>query len=201
MIVPSHSEARLRGAPILLLCSAAAMMAACESITDSPRHQLAGTYELTTLLDTFTFETSPYMVPGCEGALMYCTLYRPMNEARFDGLLVLSGGAGPTGSATAQTNGRFCEAHDWQIPSGCARLGPATDRDYPYGAVTILTRPGSDADSVEIVLGRESPGAMPTVRFWGRRSGDDIVGRIYWSLTINRSPPSHRGTFIARRLR
>lgn len=176
-------------------------LTACESITGSKsRHPLQGMYELTTLLDTFSFETSPYMVPGCEGASMYCTLRRPMSDATLGGTMGISGGPGPSGAATARLNGRFCDAYDWQVPSGCARLGPLADRDYPYGSVNITRLPGSDPDSVEIRLGDEGPidQSMPKIYLFGRRVGRDIVGRVYWARTINRSPPSHRGTFVAR---
>ncbi len=195
--MPSGTRRRIR---LLLTGSILAVLGAgCDSVA-APQRPLARTYDLTTVLDTFSFETSPYMVPGCEGALMYCTLRRPMTEATLGGLLVLSGESGPTGTATAQTTGRFCEAYDWRVPSGCTTLGPSVDRDYPYGSVSITTWAGNAPDSVVIQLGRAGPIGqdMPTIYLWGRRVGSDIVGRIYWSLTINRSPPSHRGTFIAR---
>ena len=181
----------------------AAAIAGCEQITGQEKHELAGTYEFTAAFDTFSFETSPYMVPGCVQGFLYCTLRRPMTEATLSGVVLLSGPAGPIGDAVAHTSGRFCEASDWRVPSGCAVLGPVTDREYRFGKVTLLPGSEGDPDSVMIDLGRDAPidQSMATLHLWGHRSGDDIVGTIYWSLTINRSPPSHRGTFIARRIR
>lgn len=202
---PLRTSARSTSASVVALLVLSGTLStsiiACESITgSSSKRPLEGMYEITTQLDTFSFEVSPYMVPGCEGALMYCTLRRRMTEATLGGLMGISGGSGPSGAATARLNGRFCDAHDWQIPSGCARLGPLTDREYPFGSVSVARQPGGAPDSVEIRLGDEGPigQKIPKIYLSGRRVGRDIVGRIYWARTINRSPPSHRGTFVAR---
>jgi hypothetical protein len=188
---------------------AIALVAACDDVTipKSTTHPLVGTWDVTARLDTFLYEfpNSP-RPPECSLTELYCRISRPTLGATLTGVLVipdsLIGGGQPSGDSLnvrLPAHGTFegfgCTSIDFDRGTGCLRMGEI-DGTYSLGFASVFasdstwtfTRiPGEYTPSVSLV------GRLP--------AGDVMTGRVEWQLSVGRTPPQYRGTFVARRRR
>jgi hypothetical protein len=194
---------RLRTTGCALLLTAIAV--ACSDATaPDRRHPLSGTYDVETTLTTFSFETAAPSPPDCTSFTLYCTHVRPATGVPLSGVLVVGDSTVPIDRLTdfrdvhGTFTGRFCDTIDYQTLTGCAHLGESTTIDYPLGTFVVASTYATDTTLVLTLRTRESLG--PNVMLSGMRfRGDSLTGAITWRMTVNRSPPTFYGTFVARR--
>jgi len=179
------------------------------SCATEPANPLVGTFDVTTTLDTFTFETAAPSPPDCPGSTLYCTHSRPANGATLSGSVSVANvtnvnsANGPTLESTnvhGEFTGRFCATIDYQNLTGCMTLGGQQTLEYPSG---VLRSSGVLTD-ISILLDGPIVHTTDPRRVWlteATFAGDSIAGRVYWALSTGRSPPAYRGTFVARRHR
>jgi hypothetical protein len=199
---------RLR--PLALVVALAACGDGGPSVPDesrAPRHPLSGTYDVTTTLTAFTFETAAPSPPDCPDYTLYCTHRRGAGDGRLTGVLVIGDSAVPLSANVTELRGvrgtftgRFCDVVDRAGLTGCARTGESAMLDYPVG-VLVVAAPFDGGQPFTISLrGPESLG--PNIHLVDvRLRGDSLVGDVRWAMTQNRSPPTYWGTFVARRRR
>lgn len=182
---------------------------ACSDATGVSRSSpLAGVWDVTTALDTFTFEAGP-PAPGCSINFMYCAIIRPTSGASLSGSLTITDDVGsdtrmlsPT-VVSASFQGAFCNSIDYTNFTGCLHVGPSTARDYSTGSVTLGADFATDSVLALMVRGAdEAPQQYPSVHFNDVKiAADSMYGSLVWTLTVDRDPPSYRGTFVAHRRR
>jgi hypothetical protein len=188
----------LSPAALFAACAILALLGCRDSTGLKPP---AGVYDLTTVLDTVSFETGAPSPPDCPSFTMYCTHYRAFAGGSLGGLISVSDQSGVVFNLSGLTtdgrvSGEFCTAFD--LAAGCTAVGPKTEYTFPTGVFYIDRESAFAPDSVFISLA--GPGGSPAHLYLrGVFVDGDIVGRIYWSLTTNRSPPAHLGSFVARR--
>jgi hypothetical protein len=188
-----------RRIPVHQIIRALLGLAACtEPSTRS--HPLAGSYDLTTVLDSFSFETSAPSLPDCpyQG---YCTHRRAFQGATLTGSMNISINPIHRDSLAAQGSfaGLMCDVVDYQHLGGCLHVAPRTD--------AYLTQPDyqhSYTDSTFQLLMRtdgpvETAYTRPFLFLTGTLRGDSISGEVSWLRSQGRSPPTHYGTFVGRR--
>jgi hypothetical protein len=196
-----HRRSPLR---VALLAFAALLVASCGST--EPRHvsgPLVGTWDITTALDTFTFETPAPSPPDCPAFTLYCTHLRADTLGRLAVTLtigdsvVTTTGAGVYNEVSSVVWGSFCDS----LPNlgTCAHARPIGPVVYPIGQVTGPRSVIAAGDRVQGELWGPTVGQREIVSLSGRFDGDSIIGTVYWAMYVSRSPPSHRGTFVARR--
>lgn len=196
-----------------VVLAAALALGACDdgvaAVERPPSHPLVGTYDFVARFTEFSFEISPSDPQGPQSGGMYCSVQRDPGEARLAGTFVICDTvvirASP-GQAVAQATfhdvrgtfaGRCCETVDAAAPTGCGRMGASTTVEYPPGTVPTGS-PMSDSAAVFVLLQRAA--SSGSVRLQGARfHRDSLYGEVYWAETMNRRPPTCRGTFVARR--
>jgi hypothetical protein len=184
-----------------LVVVALAVLPACRSTEPLPVPPLAGTYEFTTVLDTFSFETPAPSPPDCPAATLYCTHFRADTNGRLSGTLTVGDQITITGGDTTYTlvaatiAGRFCDAIDRVTLTGCTHVRDVATMSYSRGE--IEGRPLTSGERYARIQGPDNQGLSIAARF----SPDSIVGRVYWTEFVTRSPPAYRGSFKAYRLR
>jgi hypothetical protein len=183
----------LRTVALTLLLAA---MACSSSDATGPRNPLAGTWDVTTVLDTYRVEV------GCP-TYEYCAADYPADGASLSGQLVID----PVITDTVPHGtfiGAFCDRFDYDV--GCTHVGPPTTVQLDQGTVT-------KGDTYEtwnyleiLVRGSDNPAGLPGynsaehVNFGNVTvDGDSAYGTVYWARTIARGPPSYWGTFVAHR--
>lgn len=179
-------------------------------------HGLVGTWDVTTVLDQFSFETGVILGdPECTNTF-YCTHHRPANGATLAGALVI-GDSVAQGSVPGTPplswleypvvrgtfTGRFCDTVDYQTLTGCTHLGETTTLDYPSGYFRGYPSGPSPADTSYggVVRGPNPAGRNISFVIVSIDGTDAFSGRVYWEMTTGRSPPSYSGRFIAHRRR
>jgi hypothetical protein len=191
---------------LTLTLLALAGLGACRETVGPTRavHPVAGTYDVTAVLDRYAFETGGPIPPSC--MVPYCTHYRYAADGALMGSLIGSVVVADTVDqrsfelrfplVSGTFSGRFCAAHDM---SGCLRLGDSVTTFFPRG--TLLLKLGAaDTSGSAMVQGPEM--LSPVIYFFVTRfAGDSMYGRLSWSLTVNRMPPTYSGAFVARRRR
>lgn len=169
---------------------------ACSSDVTGPRNPLAGTWDVTTVLDTYGVEVP---CPTYE----YCIASYPANGASLSGQLVIDAvttDTVPHGTFT----GAFCDTFDYD--AGCTHVGPPTLVHMDEGTVTT-TGSGETPNRLEIFLrGPDDPDRLPGYHSYEHLylrdvvvDGDSAYGTVHWARTIARNPPSYEGTFVAHR--
>jgi hypothetical protein len=160
---------------------------------------MAGTYDLTTVLDTFTFEIGEG--PLTCGGYGYCSRSSADTMGRLSGTFTIGDPRTSAGNVHPVVNaviaGRFCDARDY-TNYVCTHASDVAATSYPSGdiegPVLVAAVPG---DASGVIRGE----ATQRVGLSGVFYGDSIVGRIFWQLIAARSPPSYSGRFVARRRR
>lgn len=143
---------------------------------------LTGTYDFTTKLDTFSYETGgPTDCPDFSG--FYCEHFNPDSSGRLSGSFTIGDSVD---TAYRQVAGTF---------AGIFR-GSATQGSY---SASILNGPllmSAPQGSVDARLDGPTGDAI-----WltGTFAGDSIAGRVLWASRVDRSPPTYWGHFVARR--
>ena len=161
-----------------------------------------GTFDLTTVLDSFSFETGgPPPQPDCpNNTTQYCTHFRAYSGATLTGTLVLVPEANPGATferflTVGSFGGTFCDAIDTQTLTGCTHASAVATTTYSDGSLSKNT-----LDAVSDFAGTVGgAGLGPNVRLIGMMSRDSLYGRVQWSQFVARSPPTHIGRFVARR--
>jgi hypothetical protein len=175
-----------RDCPLALLAAAVVGLGCTE-----PQH--TAVYEVATKLDAFTFEIGAGPPPWpCSSSMMYCTIVRPDSLGRLAGTFTTDETVSGTPTITATMTGQFCSNYDL---TGCLAVGPSftvtfTDPGTYRAAGSAWLRGPGDGSTAD-VLSLSDITVTP----------DSMFGKVYWSLSMNRSPPSHQGTFVARRVR
>ena len=186
--------------------------AACHDATTRPRlvSPLVGQWELTTHLDTFTFETAAPSPPDCPNYTVYCTHVRTETDGAYlAGMIEVedSTSSSDTISTTVFAHGtveaRFCDEVDdsYVTAAGCLHVSDLTSIAYSgtISGVPDSTTPGS----LDVVIGEpgDAFGFSITMRSYDATfAADSIYGSIYWGQSGGRSPPTYRGTFVMRRV-
>jgi hypothetical protein len=160
---------------------------------------MAGTYDLTTVLDTFTFEIGEG--PIVCGGYRYCTRSKADTTGRLSGTFTIGDVTDFANNVHPLVNavvaGRFCDAVDYtSYVCTHARDVPATS--YPSGTIAGPVLASAVPDEASGVL--HGPVAQQ-LGLNGVFYGDSIVGKVYWWLTTTRNPWTYTGTFVARRRR
>lgn len=187
---------------------------ACGSISDPPKIQrvpspLAGTWELTTHLDAFSFETSAPSPPDCPENSMYCTHLRTTTAGAYLGGAVDIRDTSSAADSIARTllvtgvlQVSFCNSIDYAGLTGCTSV---SDRAaIQYAGSIGKSDYGDTPESLSFVIGEpdDGSGRHREVRSLNLRyAGDSIYGPIYWGASAGRSPPSYRGTIVLHRVR
>jgi hypothetical protein len=200
---------------VALSVFAASAIASCRSTEPSDGlHPLSGTWQVTTSLDSFSYETPAPSPPDCPSFTMYCTHSHADTLGRLAIIMTVGISVAPgtqnsiyplyLTEAEAATiypvafgtvTGRFCKVTPEQGCTSTTEVGPTP---YPSGGAVgplTLTDP---SNSVKIVL-RLGGADRPLVILRGRLAGDSITGNVWWAAGVTRSPPAHWGTFVARR--
>lgn len=177
--------------------------AACsDSAAPQPKNPVDGVWDVTTVLDTFTFETSPASYPDCDQYAQYCTHRMEADGAILSGTLTIrddvpDDDALESAELSGSFVGRFCDDIAFVGATGCLQLPPSTI-EYP---IAVVYGPSSDASGAIFSAWLSADGmlspkiGLTNVEF----DGDSLHGDITWSLTEGRSPPTYRGTFVAHR--
>lgn len=177
---------------IAVACSFMFTVAASCPGSDSSGLDGIVTYDVTTTLDSFSFETAAPSPPDCPNFTMYCTHFRAFSGAELSGTLVFDPSAAtsidlaPTGTF----EGKFCDAIDYKDLTGCTHVAVQPPTAYGVGFWPPMS-PGSPFNG--------KVGSSAAVTFSGMNAGDSVYGRVSWIQNAGRSPPTHRGTFVARR--
>lgn len=185
----------------------AALLLACDDVTvpgRDPVHPFAGTWDVTTQLDSFVYESGSS--PECPGQL-YCGHYRPATGAALVGELIITDTLTASGQASGGGLDAVLRAHGefggigcirWTYGADCQEMGSRAGR-YTSGAAVVDATP--EGANVWVVV--RMPGEYaPSVHLQGAAPvGDEWRGRVRWELSVARVPPHYRGTFVARRRR
>ena len=193
---------RLRAVACGLAIAGFAACSSTEIVTVKPEPlPLEGRWIVTTALDTFHYE-SGMSPPGC--TFMYCDHYVADTSGRLTVTMTLAGDSIGAGGVrqyrllSDSVTGSFCDAINYYVaPLGCTHVSPYPPTSYPVAKVTPSG--GADVPSglVDIVLTDSL--RRKTVSLKGAYAGDSIRGRVYWTESFGRSPPSYTGVFTARR--
>ena len=194
--------------PVLSVVSVLSIVSIACNDVEAPRpvNPLVGTWELTTVLDTFSFETAAPSPPDCPGYTMYCTHYRTNTDgAGLSGMLEVSEQTSGADSAAdliveGDLMSSFCDVIDYQGLTGCTHVSDSKVIHYT-GAISGFTTDGT-MGTVRLAIGEPDPSGF------GSRSlrsndvtvdADSMYGHIFWGNSGGRSPPTYRGTFVAHR--
>jgi hypothetical protein len=178
---------------------AIATIASCRLTEPASRFPMAGTYDLTTVLDTFNFEIGAGpLTCGRDG---YCTRSSADTTGRLTGRFTIGDATDSAANRHPVVNtvvaGRFCDAKDYTTYT-CTHASEVPATIYPTGDMTgpVLASavPGD-------VIGTIHGPAEERIDLVGRFYGDSIVGKVHWQLIVFRNPPIYSGTFVARRRR
>jgi hypothetical protein len=152
------------------------------------------TYDVTTTLDGFSFETGAPSPPDCPNATLYCTHYRAFSGAELFGTLILTDTASSASELvpTGTFGGKFCDSIDYAGLTGCLHVAAIPLTPYEGG---LWPRPQT-IDFTGTVGGRDF---SRVIFFVGKSSGDSLYGTVRWMEKEGRSPPSHLGRFVAHR--
>ena len=150
----------------------------------SPEQSAKKVYDITTKLDAFSFETPTPSPPDCPNTVSdYCTHERAFDGATLGGTITVT-----QDSVYGNLEGLFCSS--WSL-AGCSAVKAVAATDYPYADGTKVV---PSIGPFSLRLGEAS---KPVIHMDATASGDSIYGNIRWSLYEYRSPPTHRGTFVA----
>ena len=150
----------------------------------SPEQSAKKVYDITTKLDAFSFETPTPSPPDCPNTVSdYCTHERAFDGATLGGTITVT-----QDSVYGNLEGVFCSS--WSL-AGCSAVKAEAATDYPYYDGTKVV---PSLGPFSLWLGETS---RPNIHLDATASGDSIYGDIRWSLYVYRSPPTHRGTFVA----
>jgi hypothetical protein len=176
---------------LALFAFAVAIAANCAEPGGLDRQAGLTTYDVTTTLDSFSFETSG---PGCLS--LYCFHFRAFAGAELTGTLTLPDSALRPDDplATGTFGGTFCDSIDYVDLTGCLRV--ATIRVMAFEGYVSPRMPDDPTFSLFMVSRDSTPEITFSVL---RAEGDSLVGRVSWTLRPWRFPPTHYGRFVARR--
>jgi hypothetical protein len=132
---------------------------------------VGGVYDMTTQLQTFSFETAAPSPPDCPSQTLYCTHTHAFAGASMTGTLTIA-----RDSVYGNFGGLFCSA--WSL-DGCSAVKSLAAMDYPYYS------------STKVVTG---PGSFP---IWLRAQGADFTPTVSFALTFRRAVLQR---LVARRL-
>jgi hypothetical protein len=180
----------------LAVCAFAVASNCTEPAAVVPSAPVEAVYDVTTALDSFSFETGAPSPPDCPSSTLYCTHKRGFSGAELSGTLMLTDSALKVSGehvATGAFGGKFCDSIDYVALTGCLHVRSIPLTAYGSGSWQRLA---SDTTFFGI-LGGDNFG--PVIRFVSTMSGDSLYGTVFWSLTVARSPPTHSGRFVARR--
>ena len=195
--------------PVLSVVSVLSIVSIACNDVEAPRpvNPLVGTWELTTVLDTFSFETPAPSLPDCPYHTEYCTHYRTNTAgAGIAGMLEVSEqtpGADPAADLLVEGDlmASFCDVIDYQGLTGCTHVSDSKSVHYT-GSISGFTT-DSTMGTLHFVIGEPDPtgfGLGQQLRSYAVTvDSDSMYGNIYWGSGGGRSPPTYRGTFVAHR--
>ena len=157
------------------------------------------TYDVTTTLDSFSFETGAPSPPDCPNSTLYCTHRRAFSGAELFGTLILIDSASNPNEVvpTGTFGGKFCDSIDYAGLTGCLHVGAIPLTVYEGGLW-----PRRALDTTSLFFGQVGGrGSTRAIYFVGKSSGDSLYGTLRWVQMVYRSPPTHYGRFVARRRR
>ena len=184
---------------ISALCLFAMTTVACDATEPRSRFPMAGTYELTTVLDTLRLEIG-YGPTTC-GSDRYCTRSNADTTGRLSGTFTLGEVADSSIGSYPVLNavivGHFCDSID-HVNHVCTHASDVAPTTYPTG---VIIGPVVTSQVPGNVQGNIRGPASQTISLGGTFQGDSIAGSLSWWLTTTRNPTTYTGRFVARRRR
>jgi hypothetical protein len=153
---------------------------------------MTGTYDFTTVLDTFVL-VEPLGAPGCQSGTGYCATTIPASGAELGGTFIV-------GDSVSYHEGLRATAYQ-QVSAtilGIFRASRIQDI-YRNGLLTgpLLMADAVDGSKVVVGLQNEHTDAITLA---GSISGDSITGSVSWAMNIQQGHASrYYGHFVARR--
>ena len=175
-----------------------------EPTAAAPAQSVVDSYTVTTVLDTFSFETGTPSPPDCPSSFGYCTHQRAFSGATLAGTLTIGANATVSSGvtsfpATSAFSGQFCDVIDYSNLTGCTHVGPIPIESY-QGSLSLGSGFATDSSFSALIQVASSGGlGGAAVFFRGTMKGDSLFGTVSWSRYVSRSPPTHRGRFTAHR--
>jgi hypothetical protein len=182
------------------LAGLAALVIATSCDALSPGNDPIVVYDVTTTLDSFSFETAAPSLPDCPSHPAmppYCTHVRAFEGATLSGVLTLKmmgDSVVPSGSFT----GLMCSSIDYAGLTGCTAVAQRSDEYGPWTPSAIYKAGGDSLASIHLRVG-SGLDYKPILSLSGPMLGDSIIGTVLWAAAPGRSPPTHSGRFVARR--
>lgn len=188
-----------------LLAAGCGSLAAPAPVPPAPT--LVGTWSVSTVLDTFYFETPGDWPPSAECAgPWYCTRRRAAGAATLSGTLTVAApivileypSRGEPG-VSGVFSGLFCDRIDLNGYTGCLHVAPVNSLSLPIGG--IVPAPDFSDSRRFFATVTDTGGFAPRISFTDAvLAGDSIYGFVSWQMTVNRSPPRYSGRFVAHRV-
>ncbi|MHB1313079.1 MAG: Ig-like domain-containing protein [Gemmatimonadaceae bacterium] len=168
----------------------------------------AGTYDITAVTDTFSFE-----VPGPSGSDCpqpgYCTHRRAYPGGIFAATMTLAdkrgkryegSGGGDFPMASMTLRGTFCRQWEYGDTSfSCTTVNTVDSLTVPGSWAVDTTSRRFSASFGSGSFSADTYRPYGNVGFDAALSGDSLYGRFMWQRTLNRSPDTQYGPFVARR--
>jgi hypothetical protein len=184
---------RLTRSVLLLSCVATALIAGCSETPVAPRiaRPMTGTYDFTTVLDTFEYGI-PAGGPSCPNGAGYCASIHADSSGRLAGTFQVGDSVGTfyiyDGDVYVDVAGAITGVFQ----------GQTINDAYPTGFVDGPVTMSDDRNTVSISLDRPDG---DVVDLYGTMAGDSIVGRVRWGQDTYRGPAAYwyTGTFVAHR--
>jgi hypothetical protein len=187
------THSRLLRPTLVLSCFAIVLAASCRESSVEPQRvarPMTGTYDFTTVLDTFSYETTV-------GAPGTCTIYCPHVSADSTGKLA---GTFTVGDSVAYFYifGSLVYREVSAAITGTF-AGTPIQETYPSGLLSgpLLMPDAVDGSKVYVQLEGQTTAAVDLV---GTVAGDSITGTAMWTLHSGSGHgPRYTGHFVARR--
>lgn len=198
-------------------CSNSTVPASQKRSSRSPKHPLIGVFDVTTTLDSFSFEG---VGARCTPFAPTCALVRPVSGGFlagaltigdslvvFDSILPRSGiQPVPARDTTlarlpivrASFLGRACANIDLSGSSSCVAFADTVRTEYSVVVRPVITsvNPGSQRE-LAVTL-RDTALSQHTLDLVTTRAiGDTALGTVRWQTASGRNPPTFYGTFRA----
>src|SRR5438067_4552430 len=103
-------------------------------------------YDVTTTLDSFSFETGAPSPPDCPNSTLYCTHRRAFSGAELFGTLILTDSSSHPNELvpTGMFGGKFCDSIDYAGLTGCLHVAAIPLTTYEGGLWPRMGSVGTD---------------------------------------------------------
>jgi hypothetical protein len=170
--------------------------------TRSSRHSLIGVYDVTTNIDSFSFEGGSSHCPIPPGT---CAIVRPFTGGYLAGVFTIGDSLEAVSTTTDRLPivfgtfaGRPCAQEDFNASTGCAALGDTVRDDYNKVLMPIVTPTAPEYQrSFDFMLATSIAGQRVLEFRSIRATGDTVWGTLRWQTRVMRNSPTFYATFRA----